>query len=46
MRFSPMSGPESRWRDLLTADDCRHYEEMAVRELGETRTHWLETGER
>jgi aryl sulfotransferase len=39
-------GTNGRWRDLLTAEDCRRYEEMAVRELGETCARWLATGER
>ena len=39
-------GTNGRWRDLLTADDCRRYEETAVRELGEACARWLATGER
>jgi aryl sulfotransferase len=39
-------GENGRWRDLLTADDVRAYEERAVRELGEECAHWLATGER
>jgi len=39
-------GTNGRWRDLLTGEDCRRYEDMARRELGETCSHWLATGER
>jgi aryl sulfotransferase len=39
-------GTNGRWRDLLTADDCRRYEETAERELGEVCAHWLATGAR
>jgi aryl sulfotransferase len=39
-------GTNGRWRDMLTAEDCRAYEERAVRELGAECAHWLMTGER
>ena len=39
-------GANGRWRDVLTAEDCRRYEETARRELGEVCAHWLATGER
>lgn len=37
-------GTNGRWRDLLTADDVRAYEERAKAELGEDCAHWLATG--
>lgn len=39
-------GTNGRWRDTLTEADCRLYEEIARRELGEECAHWLATGER
>ncbi|RXF73179.1 sulfotransferase domain-containing protein [Hansschlegelia zhihuaiae] len=39
-------GTNGRWRDILTAEDCRRYEETARHELGEACAHWLATGER
>jgi aryl sulfotransferase len=39
-------GTNGRWRDLLTAEDNRRYEERAVQELGADCAHWLMTGER
>ncbi len=39
-------GTNGRWRDMLTAEDCRRYEEAARRELGEDCAHWLATGTR
>jgi aryl sulfotransferase len=39
-------GTNGRWRDTLTAEDCRRYEETARRELGGDCAHWLATGER
>ncbi|MCI0432012.1 MAG: sulfotransferase domain-containing protein [Rhodospirillales bacterium] len=39
-------GTNGRWRDVLTAEDCRRYEDMAKRELGETCARWLVTGVR
>ncbi|HUL09232.1 MAG TPA: sulfotransferase domain-containing protein [Candidatus Acidoferrum sp.] len=39
-------GTNGRWRDQLTAQDCRRYEEIAVRELGEPCARWLATGKR
>jgi aryl sulfotransferase len=39
-------GANGRWRDILTAEDSRRYEETARRELGETCARWLVTGER
>jgi aryl sulfotransferase len=38
-------GTNGRWRDQLTADDIRAYEERARNELGEACAHWLATGE-
>jgi aryl sulfotransferase len=37
-------GTNGRWRDTLTVDDCRRYEETARRELGEACARWLATG--
>ena len=37
-------GTNGRWRDVLTADDCRQYEETASRELGEPCARWLANG--
>lgn len=39
-------GTNGRWKDRLTADDLRAYEERARAELGEACAHWLATGER
>jgi aryl sulfotransferase len=39
-------GTNGRWRTTLTPEDCRRYEEMARRELGEACARWLATGER
>ena len=39
-------GTNGRWRDILTPEDCRRYEETARRELGEACARWLATGER
>lgn len=38
-------GTNGRWRDLLTAEDCRAYEARARKEVGEACAHWLATGE-
>jgi len=38
-------GVNGRWRDVLTADDCRRYEETAATELGPDCARWLATGE-
>ncbi len=37
-------GTNGRWKDILTADDCRQYEVAAQRELGEACARWLATG--
>ncbi len=37
-------GTNGRWRDTLTAEDCRRYEAMARRGLGEACARWLATG--
>jgi aryl sulfotransferase len=37
-------GTNGRWRDILTEEDCRRYEEMAKRELGEACAEWLAPG--
>jgi aryl sulfotransferase len=38
-------GTNGRWRDLLSSDDIRAYEERARRELGDAGARWLATGE-
>lgn len=38
-------GQNGRWRDILTAEDSRRYEETARAQLGEACAHWLKTGE-
>jgi len=38
-------GTNGRWRDLLTADDKRAYEDRARIELGDECANWLMTGE-
>lgn len=38
-------GTNGRWRDILSDDDNRRYEETARQELGEECAHWLATGE-
>lgn len=37
-------GTNGRWREVLTAEDCRRYEEAARRELGEACARWLASG--
>jgi aryl sulfotransferase len=37
-------GVNGRWRDVLTAEDCRRYEAMALRQLGPDCARWLATG--
>ena len=37
-------GTNGRWRDQLTEADCRAYDEIARRELGEACANWLATG--
>ena len=39
-------GTNGRWKDLLTPEDNRAYEERAVKELGPECARWLMTGER
>jgi aryl sulfotransferase len=39
-------GTNGRWRDVLTAEDCRLYEATARLELGEECARWLATGRR
>ncbi len=39
-------GTNGRWRDVLSAEESRKYEEMALRNLGPDCAHWLATGER
>ncbi len=39
-------GTNGRWRDVLTAEDNRRYEAMALEKLGPDCAHWLKTGER
>ena len=38
-------GKNGRWRDVLTADDVKAYEQRAVTELGEACAGWFATGE-
>jgi aryl sulfotransferase len=38
-------GSNGRWRDMLSADDVRAYEERALAELGPECARWLATGE-
>jgi aryl sulfotransferase len=38
-------GTNGRWRDVLSADESRKYEEIALRELGPDCARWLATGE-
>jgi aryl sulfotransferase len=38
-------GVNGRWRDTLTAQDARRYEDTARQQLGEECAHWLATGE-
>lgn len=38
-------GTNGRWRDILSDEDNRRYEETARQELGEECAHWLATGE-
>jgi aryl sulfotransferase len=39
-------GTNGRWRDVLTEEDCRRYDEVAGRELGKECAQWLATGQR
>lgn len=39
-------GTNGRWRDVLTAQDCQRYEDMARRELGPECAQWLMSGEK
>jgi aryl sulfotransferase len=39
-------GTNGRWRDILTDEDSRRYEQAAVRELGKACAHWLAEGSR
>ncbi|MGG5807883.1 sulfotransferase domain-containing protein [Falsiroseomonas sp. CW058] len=38
-------GTNGRWRDVLTAEDCRRYEATARARLGEDCARWLATGD-
>jgi aryl sulfotransferase len=38
-------GTNGRWRDILSAEDCRRYEAMATARLGEDCARWLSAGE-
>ena len=38
-------GTNGRWRDILSADDCARYEEVAREKLGGDCAHWLKTGQ-
>lgn len=37
-------GTNGRWRDVLTAQDCQRYEDMARLELGDACAQWLMNG--
>ncbi len=37
-------GTNGRWRDVLTAEDCRWYETVAQAQLGDACARWLEHG--
>jgi aryl sulfotransferase len=37
-------GVNQRWRDVLSAEEIRRYEEKAVAQLGPACAHWLATG--
>ncbi|KAF5660120.1 n-hydroxyarylamine sulfotransferase [Fusarium heterosporum] len=37
-------GSNSRWKDVLSEEDCRLYEEKAREELGEECANWLQNG--
>lgn len=39
------AGTNARWRDVLTADDNRRYEDMARSQLGAACAAWLATGQ-
>ena len=39
-------GVNGRWREVLTPDDTRRYEQMAERELGRDCAAWLAAGPR
>jgi len=39
-------GTNGRWRDILSAEDCKRYESAARSELGDECAQWLQTGER
>lgn len=38
-------GTNSRWRDVLTADDCAHFEAVAEERLGKACATWLAYGD-
>jgi aryl sulfotransferase len=38
-------GTNGRWRDMLSREESRRYERMAMEELGLDCAHWLATGE-
>jgi aryl sulfotransferase len=37
-------GSNGRWKEVLSADDVKLYEEKAVEELGEDCARWLANG--
>ncbi len=37
-------GTNGRWRDALTAEDCRRYEALALERLGPACARWLAKG--
>ncbi|NNM76636.1 sulfotransferase domain-containing protein [Sphingomonas sp. ID1715] len=39
-------GTNGRWRDVLSADECRRYEALAVEQLGAECAAWLKDGGR
>jgi aryl sulfotransferase len=38
-------GTNGRWKDILTKEDNKRYEQMAVEQLGEQVARWLATGQ-
>jgi aryl sulfotransferase len=39
-------GTNGRWRDVLSREESRKYEDMVLRNLGPDCAHWLATGMR
>jgi aryl sulfotransferase len=38
-------GTNGRWRDVLTPEEVRKYEDLALRKLGQECSHWVASGE-